>query len=146
MQILRCLCKSQNATKETYSAYATIKCWSSFRESGSGYIGTFAQNKESRQYNLVEDYFSKWMQAIAVRHPDAVTAAKKLVDHFITIVGVPLELHSDQGSNFESNVFKEMCKILRMTKTRTTQRRPQSDGMIERGNRTIENMLSAFVN
>lgn len=30
-------------------------------------------------------------------------------------------------------------------KTRTTAMRPQSDGMVERANRTIQNMLSAFV-
>ena len=39
-----------------------------------------------------------------------------------------------------------MCKILGIYKTRTTPYRPQSDGMIERANRTIASMLSAFVN
>ena len=38
-----------------------------------------------------------------------------------------------------------MCKILGIHKTRTTPYRPQSDGMIERANCTIENMLSLFV-
>lgn len=38
-----------------------------------------------------------------------------------------------------------MCKILGIEKTRTTAMRPQSDGMVERANRTIQNMLSAFV-
>ena len=38
-----------------------------------------------------------------------------------------------------------MCKILCIEKTRTTAMRPQSDGMVERANRTIQNMLSAFV-
>lgn len=46
---------------------------------------------------------------------------------------------------FESIIFKELCKLLGIEKTRTTPYRPQSDGMIERANRTIENMLSAFV-
>ena len=56
-----------------------------------------------------------------------------------------MQIHSDQGQTFESDVFKEMCRILGIEKTRTTPYRPQSDGMIERANRTIENMLSAFV-
>lgn len=56
-----------------------------------------------------------------------------------------MRIHSDQGQTFEADVFKEMCKILGIDKTRTTLYRPKSDGMIERANRTIENMLSAFV-
>lgn len=42
-------------------------------------------------------------------------------------------------------MFKEICQILGIDKTRTTPYRPQSDGMIERANRTIENMLATFV-
>lgn len=60
--------------------------------------------------------------------------------------GVPLKLFSDQGFSFESTVFKEMCQLLGIHKTRTTVGRPRSNGMIERTNRTLQNMLAAFVN
>lgn len=59
--------------------------------------------------------------------------------------GVPKEIHSDQGTNFESGLFKEMCELLNMEKTRTTPFRPKSDGMVERANQTIQNMFSAFI-
>ena len=55
-------------------------------------------------------------------------------------------IHTDQGSNFESLLFKEMCKVLNAEKTRTTAYRPQSDGLVERANRTIQNMLASYVN
>jgi hypothetical protein len=91
------------------------------------------------------DYFTKWIDAIPIRNKKAITVAQKLINHVVSIFGVPMQIHSDQGQTFESDVFQEMCKILGIDKTRTTPYRPQSDGMIERANRTIENMLSAFV-
>jgi hypothetical protein len=109
-------------------------------------MGPFPRTQNGNKYiMIVGDYFSKWMQAFAIRQLDAVTVARKLVDQFVTIMGVPFPIHSDQGASFESDLFKEMCKILGIEKTRTTAMRPQSDGMVERANRTIQNMLSAFV-
>ena len=102
-------------------------------------------NKGNRYLLVVGDYFSKWAEAIPIRDQEATTVANKLVDRVISILGVPMEIHSDQGSNFESQVFKEMCKLLGLHKTRTTSLRPQSDGMVERFNATIENMLASFV-
>jgi transposase InsO family protein len=98
----------------------------------------------NRYLLVVGDYFSKWSEAIAIRDQEAITVANKLVDIIISILDVPMEIHSDQGSNFESQVFKEMCKLLDLHKTRTTSLRPQSDGMVERFNATIENMLASF--
>ena len=91
------------------------------------------------------DYFTKWVDAVPIRNKKATTVAQKVVDRIVTIFGTHLQLHSDQGKTFESEVFQEMCKILGIHKTRTTPYCPQSDGMIERANRTIENMLSLFV-
>ena len=50
----------------------------------------------------------------------AKTVATVLVREFICRFGTPLELHSDQGRNFESELIKEMCEILGINKTRTT--------------------------
>ena len=52
---------------------------------------------------------------------------------------------TDRGLNFESAVFGEMCNLLEMAKIRMTPLHPQSDGMVERFNRTLETQLSMFV-
>lgn len=88
--------------------------------------------KGNRYLMVVGDYFSKWADLyIPIRDQEANTVANKLVERVITILGVPMEIHSDQGSNFEPNIFREMCKLLGLHKTRTTGRRPQSDGMVD---------------
>ena len=58
---------------------------------------------------------------------------------------MPREIHSDQGRNFESALFKEVGRILGMEKTRTTPLRPQLDGMVERFNLTLKNLLTKSV-
>eukprot|EP00731_Ephydatia_muelleri_P001300 Em0001g1300a len=46
-------------------------------------------------------------------------------------------LHTDQGKNFEAKIIKEICALLDIKKTRTTAYHPQSDGLVERFNRTL---------
>ena len=83
----------------------------------------------------------------SLRHSQSrgTTVERVLVEEFVARFGIPRQIHSDQGRNFESKVFQEMCKSLGMDKTRTMPLHPQSDGMVERFNRTIEEMLSKFV-
>jgi hypothetical protein len=91
------------------------------------------------------DYFTKWPEAYALPNQEAKTVATALVNEFVCRFGVPLEMHSDQGTNFESAVFQEMCSLLNIRKTRTTPLHPESDGMVERYNRTLKGQLSMFI-
>jgi hypothetical protein len=94
---------------------------------------------------IVADYFTKWTEAFPLPHQEATKVAEVIVKEVVSRFGVPLSLHSDQGRNFESAVFSEMCSLLGIKKTRTTPLHPQSDGMVERFNRTPESQLSKFV-
>ena len=107
--------------------------------------GPLPVSKSGNRYICVTmDYFTKWPEAIAIPNQEAETVARALVDHFFSRFGVPGELHSDQGRNFESKVFKSCCDLLGIRKTRTTPLRPQSDGMVERFNRTLGEELAKF--
>lgn len=65
-----------------------------------------------------------------------------LVDEMFSRFGVPEELHSDQGWNFEAEVFGEVCARLGVRNTRTTPLHPQSDSLVERFNRTLATQLT----
>ncbi|XP_049308039.1 uncharacterized protein LOC125777350 [Bactrocera dorsalis] len=108
--------------------------------------GPFPTSTAGNKYLLVVmDYFSKWPEVYALPNQEAKTVAEAFVENWITRFGVPVELHSDQGRNFESSIFQEVCTLLGIHKTRTTALYPQSDGMVERFNRTLEEHLRKIV-
>ncbi|PIK39039.1 Retrovirus-related Pol polyprotein from transposon [Apostichopus japonicus] len=102
-------------------------------------------SRGNRYVVVIADYFTKWTEAFAIADMEAETVARVLVEEFICRFGVPEELHTDQGRQFESELFQHMCRLLDIHKTRTTPFHPQSDGMVERFNRTLEDMLSLVV-
>ncbi|XP_038045162.1 uncharacterized protein LOC119719738 [Patiria miniata] len=85
------------------------------------------------------------MEAFALPDATAIAVAHKLVNEIVCRFGVPQELHSDQGTNFESGVFCKMCQILGISKTRTTAYNPKSDGMVERFNKTLINIVAVLI-
>ena len=105
-------------------------------------LGPLPETPRKNKFILVvSDYFTKWTESYPLPNQEATTVAEKLVNEFICRFGVPRELHSDQGRNFESKVFAEICKLLDIEKTRTTPLHPQSDGQVQRFNRTVVEML-----
>ncbi|CAG2197984.1 unnamed protein product [Mytilus edulis] len=75
----------------------------------------------------------------------AEEVAEIFVSQFVSRFGVPKQLHTDRGTQFESKLFQDLCSRLKIDKTRTTAMHPQSDGMVERLNRTLEDILSKYV-
>ena len=103
-------------------------------------LGPLPLSTQGNKYILVVcDCFTKWTEAFAIPNQEAST--RVFVDNFVCRHGVPLQLHTDQGTNFESKLFREMCSFLRIHKTRTTSFRPQSNGTVERFNKTLEECL-----
>ena len=110
-------------------------------------MGELPETSNGNKYVLVLcDYFTKWTQAFALKDQTAYTVADTLMTQCFNLFGLPQTIHSDQGRNFESDLFQELCKLLGIDKTRTTPYHPQSDGMVERFNRTLQQMLKSFVN
>ncbi len=94
---------------------------------------------------LVGDQFTKWMEAYPIPDQTAETVAHKIVYEFISRFGAPLDIHSDQGRNYESNIFQQVCKLLQIHRTRTSPYHPSSNGQAERFNQVIVNMIAAYV-
>ena len=61
---------------------------------------------------------------------EAVTITKTLMDHMFCHFWMADQLHSDMGSQFESEMIKELSKILQIRKIHMTPYHPYSDGLV----------------
>ncbi len=95
---------------------------------------------------MIGNYFTRLTEAYALPNQRAEAAAKMLVHEFISRFGCLLQLKSDQCRNFESELFCEVCRLLQITKMRSTLFRPESNGLVERFNLALARMIRSFVN
>ena len=113
---------------------------------GIDIVGSLPNTEQGNSYIVVMiDYFIKFPFAYALKEISAETEANVLMPQVICLFGVPTSLHSNQGSNFESNVFKSLCALVNISKTRTTPYAPWSNGETERMNKTLMIMLKCMV-
>ena len=98
-----------------------------------------------KQYILVvQDYFSKWPFAFAMTDQKADRIVQLLKDNVFALVGPPTKLHSDQGRNFERCILSDLCAAFGVTKSCTTPYHPMGDGLVERMNRSLLNLLRTY--
>ncbi len=109
-------------------------------------ITSFPTSTQGNKYLLIfMDYLTKWPEAVALPNKKAETVAQAFVEHVVCQHGAPESLLSDRGKEFVNKVLKEVNNLLQISKLNTSPYHPQTDGMVERFNSTIENMLSKVV-
>ena len=110
-------------------------------------VGPITETKNSNKYILVlSDYASRFVLTIPMENQKAQTIATHLVKEVITKYGAPETVLTDQGTNFLSKLIQEICNHFKIKQMRTTSYHPQTDGLVERFNRTLCDMLSCYVN
>ena len=107
------------------------------------FLGPFTPSRTGNKYVLsIVDQFTKWIEVCPLPAQTSELTAQTLVERWISRFGVP---HTDQGRNFESQLFQELCCHLEIRKTRTTPYRPSSNGQVERYNPQIASYVRCFL-
>uniref|UniRef100_A0A673M0U5 Integrase catalytic domain-containing protein n=1 Tax=Sinocyclocheilus rhinocerous TaxID=307959 RepID=A0A673M0U5_9TELE len=86
---------------------------------------------------------TRFPEAIALRKITAPSIVKALVRFFSTF-GLPKIVQSDQGTNFMSNVFKQVMKTLAITHRTSSAYHPESQGALERFHQTLKSMMRKY--
>jgi hypothetical protein len=109
-------------------------------------VGPLPKTLQSNNYILtLQDDLTKYSIAVPIADATANTIARAFVQNFVCIYGIPDTILTDQGTNFMSDIFKHICKILSFKKLHTTAYHPQSNGALERSHLTLKNYIRSFV-
>ena len=91
------------------------------------------------------DSFTKYAIFKKVEDKKPETIAQSFYDNFICQFSAPLRIISDQGLEFTSKMFKELCNIMQIEKLQTSAYRPQTNSSAEVLNRHLGKYLQALV-
>lgn len=87
------------------------------------------------------DRFSRWPEAIPLRDISAKTVSKAFYNDWIARFGAPRILTTDQGTQFESQLFTSLLSLTGCKRIRTTAYHPSSNGLVERWHRSLKAAL-----
>ena len=92
----------------------------------------------------MQDYLTKWPEVYALPDRKAETVARCLLD-LTWKHGVPARIIHDRAAEFLAEVLQETATLLGVTQLPTSGGHPQTDGLEERFNHTLKQMLAKLV-
>ena len=111
-------------------------------------LDTLECSKTKRGNHLIQvvsDYHTRSVICWPTHSNTAETLAHEIFDRVFSKHGAPLILFSDNGSSFTSDLFKNICKIAGIKQKFSSSFRPQTQGIVERANRTILTKLRTLI-
>ncbi|CAB3379753.1 Hypothetical predicted protein [Cloeon dipterum] len=98
-------------------------------------------SKGYRYMLTIVDRFSRWMECIPLENMTAETVVRTIYNEWIPRYGCPQTIVTDQGRQFESEIFKIFASSFGIHLNRTTAYHPQCNGLVERLHRTLKTAL-----
>jgi Integrase zinc binding domain/Integrase core domain len=109
-------------------------------------LGPLPKTKHGNLFLLViTDRFSKLMRTVPLWTITALSVAKAFCEAWLFSYGPPRYLLTDNGAQFAPKFFLAVCRELGIAKVFTTAYHPQTNGQVERFNRTINNSLRGYL-
>ena len=135
-------CQKATTTKGTKAPMISLPIIGEpFHRIAMDIVGPLQRSTKGNKYILVLcDYATRFPEAIPLKSIAAEAVAEELVKVFSSY-GIPKEILTDQGTNFTSQLLQELYNLIGIKAIRTSPYHPQTDGLVERFNRTMKEML-----
>ena len=106
---------------------------------GIDLVSALPTGKGGVRYAVVAiDYFTKWAEA----KPLATITSKRVLDFVVKSIicwlGLPKKIVSDNGTQFDSDLFTEFCERYDIEKSFSSVAYPQANGQVEVVNKTLK--------
>ena len=110
-------------------------------------MGPFPTTASGNNYIVVEvDYLTKGSETASISTGTALETAQFFVNQIVLRHGAPASIVSDRGKCFIVELTQEVLKLLGINHRTTISYHPQANGLCERLNQTLAEMLSMYVN
>ncbi|XP_057380292.1 uncharacterized protein LOC130702681 [Daphnia carinata] len=114
---------------------------------GIDHLGPFKPTASGHRHIIVAiDYLSKWAEVAAVPDTSTQFVTSFLETNVVFRHGTPRRIISDQGTAFTSQMFAEWVARWNVKHILATAEHPETNGLVERVNRTLTLAFCAFVN
>eukprot|EP01129_Flabellula_baltica_P013145 TRINITY_DN605_c0_g2_i1.p1 TRINITY_DN605_c0_g2~~TRINITY_DN605_c0_g2_i1.p1 ORF type:complete len:1627 (-),score=286.22 TRINITY_DN605_c0_g2_i1:702-5582(-) len=139
------VCQTHNAVVPRHGPFIAMDAYQVMDLISCDIVGPLEKTSDGNRFILVlTDYASKYVWTRASPNHTADTVGRLLIDTFLEF-GCCTCFVSDQGAEFDADVVSAIFKILNVSSLRSTAYRPQSHGLVERVNRTLQTMLAKYV-
>ncbi|KAM7284556.1 hypothetical protein ISCGN_001650 [Ixodes scapularis] len=117
-----------------------------FQQIGMDLLGPFPPSTSGNRWIIVAtDYLTRYAETKALPSGTAVEVAKFFIESIVLRHGAPKVLITDRGSSFMAQLTQEILRLSHTSHRRTTAYHPQTNGLTERLNKTIADMISMYV-
>ena len=96
------------------------------------------------QILVIIDHFTKLAEAVPCQTASAEETFDHLITYWISRYGCPMTFQSDNGKAFVGDLTKELMRRSHIAQAHSTTYHPQTNGLVERQNRTLVNMLRVY--
>ncbi|KAK7595485.1 hypothetical protein V9T40_013310 [Parthenolecanium corni] len=136
-------CQLSKIGKRTKTPIGNFKPTQRFKHVHVDIVGPLPMSHGKKYLMTMIDRATRWPEAVPMDDISAESVTRILYHTWVARFGVPENITTDQGRQFESRLFSQLAKFIGAKKNTTTAYHLQSNGKVERWHRALKASIMA---